>query len=460
MSARIHVQAAASILACVSLVLIGGCPGFNLPGTGDPNCPEPNCPEPNCPEPNCPDCNDPNGSATGTRNTTDKTNDNAKYIGSDACRECHAQIADYHRVHGHAFKINPVNGAPPVYPTEGIYAGVPNPPDGFDWSDIAYIIGGYTKKGRFIDQDGYILITGLEGVDTQWNLEYPPNGTVPSWAPYEGSRDTPKPYGHSCFECHTTGPLPQDEDTPLFQENRPGFEGTWEEPGIQCEACHGPGGNHFTSTGTDVMVDRSKIYVDPDGSETCNQCHNRPFDDQTGVILAKSSGYIKHHEQYPELKASGGHAGFTCVTCHSPHRSTVYDVDNAFVIDCTDCHEGHDMARHDGAVFVRGDYSETMSCKSCHMPFASTSATVATTDVVGDLGRMGDTRTHIFRIDTRAVDFNSMFATDFSEVLRDDQDRAAVTLDFVCLRCHNGIGNAFALPDVATAAGIAPGLHD
>jgi hypothetical protein len=116
------------------------------------------------------------------------------------------------------------------------------------------------------------------------------------------------------------------------------------------------------------------------------------------------------------------------------------------------------MALHEEAVFVRGDHSETVGCESCHMPYASFSAAVATAAVVGDEGRMGDTRTHIFRIDADQAGFESMFNNDGSEVLTDTEGRAAVTVDFVCLRCHNGIGNVFALTP-SGARLIADGIH-
>lgn len=343
-----------------------------------------------------------------------------------------------------------MSGAAPQFPQEGTRAGVPNPPEGFDWDDVSYVIGGYTKKARFIDQDGYILITGLLGIPTQWNLAFPPNGTQAGFVNYESERMTQKPYDYSCFVCHTTGPLPLDEDFPVFQEDRPGFAGTWEEPGVRCEACHGPGSRHAANPPA------RDLYVDT-GSTTCAECHNRPFN-ADGTVIQASGGYIQHHEQYPELVASGGHADFNCTTCHEPHVSVLYDRANALKQECTDCHDNADMAGHEGATFVRGDYTEEVSCDSCHMPYATRSGSTATAAVVGDSGRMGDTKTHIFRINPANVNYTGMFSEDLSQVVHDAEGRSAVTLDFVCLRCHNGIGNAFALT-VQGASGIAPGLH-
>ena len=397
----------------------------------------------------CPSAPD-TGMDSAYNNTTDRTNAGAPYLGSEACRACHPGIDEDQSIHGHAHKLTPVFGQAPEFPAAGLRAGVPDPPDGFDWSEIAWMIGGYTRKARFIDQDGFVLTTGVEGVDTQWNLLFPANGTEPGFVPYEAGAESPKPYAYSCFVCHTTGPMPQDEDEPQFQENRPGFIGTWQEPGVQCESCHGPGSRHVANpSARDLFVDNSAQF--------CGECHNRPFDSDGSVILA-SGGYIKHHEQYPELLASGGHATFDCVTCHKPHVSTNYDRDNAIRNECTACHTNATMALHEGLTFERGDYTEVLGCESCHMPFATRSATSASAATVGDVGRLGDTRTHIFRISTENADFTSMFNADMSAVAKDGEGNAAVTVDFVCIRCHNGIGNAFEL-SVDSASEIAIGMH-
>lgn len=399
-----------------------------------------------------PDGNDVGQPAYG--NTSDPTNKSAAFVGSGTCGACHSSIEETQRIHGHAHTLKRVQGAPPVYPPEGDRAGVPNPPESFAWEDISYVIGGYIRKARFIGNDGFVLTTGVDGVDTQWNLTFPANGTTSGFVPYHADQETPKPYDFSCFTCHTTGATPQDEDEPLFQDNRPGFLGTWAEDGVQCEACHGPGSNHFMTVDNEVVIDTGSIFVDT-SADLCGECHTRGNDPK--VILA-SGGFIRNYEQWPELLASGGHSEFSCGACHKPHVSTNYDRDHAIRNDCTACHADQNMAIHSGKVFIRDGYVESLSCESCHMPFATKSATAASTDVVGDVGRMGDTRTHIFRIDTKTTDYTSMFTPDGGEVTKDAQGRAAVTVDFVCLRCHNGVGNAFALT-VDSASAIGNGMH-
>ncbi len=91
------------------------------------------------------------------------------------------------------------------------------------------------------------------------------------------------------------------------------------------------------------------------------------------------------------------------------------------------------------------------------MPLASKNASSATFDVFGDTGRVGDTRTHIFTINPTAG--LSMFTPDGSQVATDASGQAFLTLDFVCLRCHNGKGSAFSLT-LSGASAIARGIHN
>jgi hypothetical protein len=109
-------------------------------------------------------------------------------------------------------------------------------------------------------------------------------------------------------------------------------------------------------------------------------------------------------------------------------------------------HGGFQRGEHRGAI-LRVVYS------LLHEPSAST-------DVVGTVGRIGDTRTHIFRIDTEPNDYHSFFTSDGTAVAKDDRGQAAVTMDFVCFRCHNGIGNAGVIDSFELASGVASDAPD
>jgi hypothetical protein len=63
------------------------------------------------------------GSGVGVfNNTTDPTNNNARYIGSSACVACHASICEITERHAHSQALKVPNGVAPVYP-DGRHAG-------------------------------------------------------------------------------------------------------------------------------------------------------------------------------------------------------------------------------------------------------------------------------------------------------------------------------------------------
>jgi hypothetical protein len=370
-------------------------------------------------------------------NTTDPTNGGASYVTTEVCSPCHFDITEQQQLTGHRHMLQQIISGPPVYPPQATRAGVPNPPPGFSWDDISFVLGGYLHKANFLDSHGYLMTDGTDGVHTQWDLAFPANQTVPHFASFLPGQTTALPYSVDCFRCHTTGPSSTGNEMAL-----PGIHGAWVQPGVQCEACHGPGSRH-------VPDPPANIYVNPTAA-FCGQCHSRQ---QGGPVLA-ANGFILNEQQYPELLVSP-HASMQCVACHNPHASPNYDPANALVNDCQNCHADHNMALHAGKVLTTGSYTETLTCHSCHMPFA----TVAATSLLLGGGRIGDVRTHVFRINPGAYNYTTMFSSAGDQVRTGTEGQAALTLDFVCLRCHNGAGNAFAL-NLSQASGIADGIHE
>ena len=407
-----------------------------------------------CPQTQPPDENAPyDPTATQSlpiyHNTTDPTNQGAHFIGSRACSACHTDIYELTRLHGHTHAMTGIDGAAPQFPPQATRAAVPDPPTGLSWNDVAYVIAGYLHGAYFVDQQGYLMTTGATGVDTRWLLDFPANATSAGFVPLDPNDPAPRPLDYeTCFRCHTTGPQPQDPNDPRSQDSRPGILGTWSEPGVQCEACHGPGSNHVPNP------QRRNIFVDS-SPQTCGRCHTVDNDPNT---IPVQDGFIAGNAQVAELKASGGHGEFTCMICHNPHASTAYDRDNGLRNDCTVCHTDQNMAFHEGLVYRWGDYEEPLSCQSCHMPLAAKTASAAPAGLVGELARIGDVRAHIFRIEPDYVTFDDMFTPDGSAVRKDEQGRAGLSPAFVCLRCHND-ATLFPLT-LQGAASIARGLHE
>ena len=103
-----------------------------------------------------------------------------EYAASETCSVCHSEIYDLFMQPDHTWKLNKVvDGQLPNCP----FTEIPELPEGYTWNDVAYIIGGYNWKARFIDQNGYI-ITGDADAATQCDLpnEDDPASLVATWA--------------------------------------------------------------------------------------------------------------------------------------------------------------------------------------------------------------------------------------------------------------------------------------
>lgn len=327
-----------------------------------------------------------------------------EFAGSKSCKSCHLEIYNQYLQTGHPHKLQRVRGAPPVYPAK-TSAGVPHPPPGHSWKDISYVIGGFGWKARFIDQQGYILT----GDQTQYNLSSSPHAKDAHWVAYDAGNSPRKPY--TCGACHTTGWTPSGETGP-HQDGLPGIHGTWVEPGVTCEACHGPSAAHVAAP----------TKVKPLTKETCRSCHARG---ETTTIDA-SGGLIKHHEQFETLLASP-HSSLVCGSCHKPHQSTRYQT-GGYKGEDTTCRTCHRNTQ------IKLKAKTGMACQTCHMPRAVKSALSTPAAYRGGTVPVGDLRTHIFSIST---DPNwKMFTDDGKFVRLDDNRKAHLTVDYVCLSCH------------------------
>lgn len=350
----------------------------------------------------------------------------SEYVGSETCGACHEDTYQFWKQSGHAWKLNPVvDGQPPDYP----FTEVPQPPEGYTWDDISYVIGGYNWKARFVDQEGYIITNPPGGTITdtnylnQYNFANPIVGKEAGWVTYH-SGEVNLPY--DCGTCHTTGYRPEGH-----QNDMPGIVGTWAEPGVGCEECHGPGSNHVSDPyGVQMEVNRD--------SAECGECHRR----NTVEEVNAKGGFIEHHEQYEEL-FQGKHAVLDCVQCHNPHVGVVQlrqqeGVQTTRTL-CANCH------------FQKAKYQQVVShqeigvaCIDCHMPRLVKSAW-------GDADHFtGDIRTHLMAIDPDQVE---QFTEDGTVAL------SQISLNFACRHCHAEGGMAPALPDEVLIT-AATGYHD
>lgn len=358
--------------------------------------------------------------------------DTTGYLGASACGACHGNLAALHARHPHAHALTPVLDGQPAFPAG---PGVPAPPAGLDWPGISLVVGGYTKSALFVDASGFVLTDGTAHTLTQYNPALPAVDLGAEFSPYLPAQTTPLAFDFARFAHRTTGALSFDENGGRRQGNLPGIGGTWAEAGVQCEACHGPGSQH--------PADPTAGHIELAGAITaCARCHSNTGN--PGVI-AVADELIVGFQQATELDASP-HRNFACSTCHEPHTSTTYDRAQAIRNECETCHPTQNMAVHKGFVFVRGDYVEPVTCVSCHMPYLVQTARLTDHSLTnGKTVRLGDTRSHLFKLDPESTG-PSMFAAAGTQIARDTDGRASISTCYVCQRCHDGQGNAFAFP--------------
>ena len=403
------------------------------------------------------------------------------YIGSEQCSVCHLQYYETFAQTGHPFKLNKVvDGQQPVYPftsLTGVLERITDEDGTTDntlgtpmtWEDVTYVIGGYNWKARFIDADGAI-VTGSE---VQYNF------ATDGMSGYHDN-EVDKPY--NCGNCHTTGWVHQDDLlSPDRQDGLPFMHGTFTEPGVHCEACHGSGAKHTKFRGGMVVDATPRTLLDLTADDAgfgkpvdCGECHTRDgerdypaytsgFDNallaaevadtrpnEMGGRIAAKGGFIRHHEQYDEILGIDPDSLLTtrsnsflaahgnCMNCHNPHGSAVKDDHPLYTgiagVDhgntgCTTCHADYSPDMRDGGM-------QNLECVDCHMPKLGKSA-VAFPPVAEGAPSLGDVSSHIFSIDVLAT--TPQFTEDGGFAY------PALTNAYACETCHNA--SLFPLPD-------------
>lgn len=287
----------------------------------------------------------------------------AGYVGSETCARCHANTNFSLKQTWHAKILLPSEEAAVL----GDF--VSQDPDlTFTLEDIQWVLGGQYKQRYLTNIDGDLYVLPAE-----WNVE------TGEWVPYEVDSWRSRPYNQYCAGCHTTGYDPATQ--------------TWLEPGVGCEACHGPGADHVASTG-----DRGRI-INPaelqfrNQAEICAQCHSRGYDpsgefpfpvgyrpggpaelDETFLLSTDPDDFWpdgtakRHHMQYQDWRQGVHGNSVGCIFCHTSHSVGETDHQTRMVGNdrCLICHEGNrDLADH---IPYMATAAEQVHCTDCHMP--------------------------------------------------------------------------------------------
>ncbi len=383
------------------------------------------------------------------------------YVQSATCKGCHASMTGEFERSGHPWKIQRIDRSKVVggvyrpFPTGTNVDGVPLAPEvlamGFSYTssdtNVAYMIGGFGWKARWMNKQGYIY----EGTKGQYNLgtHHP---TLKNHGAYNASnvsnrvfslRDTVAKTGatYNCGACHTTGWKAYNASTqPVRYNNLPGFDGTFLEFGVQCEACHGPGKAHVDNPPGNI------VKAPYDGTYGCIACHARGGG--TRIPVKSGAKFLDHREQYDQVQFTKHRrtAKMTCTTCHDPHKSTIYDRGGVKTAgkQCTPCHTGKAVS----ITKVVGGVSTPVShsCQDCHMPYIGNTA-------IEQNDNRSDQASHMWKINTDPVGkIPAMWPTGGTNVTIPTDSVVAHTLDFACLGCHT-------TKSLTWASGYAKGIH-
>ncbi len=255
------------------------------------------------------------------------------YLTSTTCVNCHKAKYDNWSNTLHRVMLTPKDKAQAM--------NIPEPWVG--WSNISYVV--VTKfQFIYINTAGYFL-----SVNDTYNTE------TKAWETTESG----KPYG-TCGQCHTTG-----WNANLRNSSLPGINGTFSEPGIACERCHGPAGN-----GHQVVVNYS--------GSLCTQCHSGSH---------HGTGWENSEHAPPPYEN-----GTSCMFCHSSfdqYKNQGATIANATGVSCGVCHNIHDMTdskyaqTFSNGIFNPTAWSEVADAKLSF--FNATASLAAGTDIFDSL---------------------------------------------------------------------------
>lgn len=168
-----------------------------------------------------------------------------------------------------------------------------------------------------------------------------------------------------CFGCHTTAATISNV-----------FDPKHAEPGVQCEACHGPGVNHVAAMHISGASQLDGDAISPgrlspvDSVDFCGACHRTFMDVALG--MPGNDRLINVRFQPYRLEKSRcwngkGDPRITCIACHDPHQLLVRDV-KAYDSKCLACHSDSAKGGPEPRVTTTTCKISTKNCASCHMP--------------------------------------------------------------------------------------------
>ncbi len=348
--------------------------------------------------------------------------DAPRFVGAQACAECHAAETNAWKRSHHAQAMQPALPATVLGDFSnatlehfGMTARFFRDDDRFmvriDGPDhmlhdypIAYTFGVYPLQQYLIVlSGGRYQVLGIawdsrpkDQGGQRWYYLYPDQPLHAGDRLHWTGRD--QTWNYQCAACHSTD-LQKNFDVATNT-----YATKFSDVNVACEACHGPGSRHITwaKTGTGdphkglvvwlTAADRGKWEMNPQTGiahrtelaspaelNACGGCHARrsviasgatAFLDAYLPALLEPGQYHADGQIDGEVFEYGSfvqsrmfHAGVTCTNCHEPHTARLREQGNSL---CAQCHmpQKFDIAQH----HHHKQDSPGAQCVNCHMP--------------------------------------------------------------------------------------------
>jgi tetratricopeptide (TPR) repeat protein len=264
------------------------------------------------------------------------------YIGSAACGNCHPSQFQSQSKTGHAHALRRAQQSDP------------GPGRRAQWA-----FGAGIKATTWVSQigDDRIAEHGLTYYAATKSLALTPGHTTSADRVYRTF--DPVATVLRCFRCHSTGPV-------RLAAN---FQVQPSEPGIHCEACHGPGRAHAESDGARPIQNPGRLTA-MQINVLCGACHRQAsdLDDNTDWSNAWN---VRHEPAYLHRSACfrNSNGALSCLTCHDPHQPLKISP-SSYDARCLSCH----------AKVAHVSPIGSGTCVGCHMPQVATSANLTFTN--------------------------------------------------------------------------------
>jgi len=200
-------------------------------------------------------------------------------------------------------------------------------------------------------------------------------------------------FNTTCFSCHVS------QLATRYDLATDTYHTTWGEPGITCESCHGPAGDHVRAMEAlppgqsphELKIIRTKDFTHAQTNDLCATCHAKMIPLSTDFVAGDKffdhydAITLEHPDFYPDGRDLGENYTYTpwlmspcaksgkldCNHCHTPSGRMRFEGEKANQA-CLPCHEKYVAAPSEHGHHVAG--SKGNECIGCHMPMTQFAA--------------------------------------------------------------------------------------